>query len=1351
MAYLIGFDIGTESVGWAVTDEQYVIPKKNGKALWGVYQFPEALKAEERRGFRIARRRLERREQRLAQLRDIFAREIAAVDPAFFQRMEESRFWAEDKRPDGEGRPLGRYTLFADRDYCDRDYHREFPTIYHLRRALMFEDRPFDVRLVYLAVHHILKKRGHFLFGDVALEDVTFASCLETLGEYLRDKYGLAFALADAQAFASALTDRSLNATRKRAALAAAAGDVAKDKQIAAVIDLLAGRKASAAALCAMEIEEDRKFSFKEGFDNAEAELADLLGETMPLVYHVKRLYDWSVLDELRAGERFLSEAKVKAYERHKSDLKRLRALLRPFPQAYKEMFRRAKEKLDNYAAYSGHGAAEYRCTYEKFCAYVKKQLNALRGDMDAAAREEADRVLGEMETGAFLPKQTTTDNGVIPHQLHEQELRVILERAARYLPFLSEVDESGLSAGEKILAIFRFRIPYYVGPLDTRSEHSWAVRTHEKIYPWNFDQVVDRARSAQRFIERMTAKCSYIGEPVLPRDSLLYSRFVALNMLNKLRVNGHPISVETKQRIYNECILQNACTRGKQLRDYLLSNGLMQKGDELTGMDEQFRISMTGYQVFRALLARGDAEPMVEDIIRHIVLFGEDRKLLETWLTTAYGERLSTEDRAYILRNRNKFGDWGNLSETFLRKILHTDPETGEMISIDEALWRTNCNLNELLSTEYTFVDALEQYRAERLGAKKQTLKDILEDSYASPGIRRAIHQSFAIIGEIEKLMGEPPKRVFVEVTRGEGTKERTQSRKSRLEALYKTCKKEAAEVYEQLQGYDEGPLRNAKLYLYFTQMGKCMYSGESIDLARLAVDYDIDHIYPQSAVKDDSFDNRVLVKRELNAAKKDRYPLAEDVRKAMHPFWTELKKRGFISDEKYRRLTRNTPFTDSERAGFIARQLVETGQAAKIVAGLLRRRYGDDRVVYVKAGNVSAFRQAQCLLPDGRQVQEGSCRGKNVKTVPDPLFVKCRDVNDFHHAKDAYLNIVVGNVYHTKFTRDPLRFVRSGQTYSMNRVFDYDVVRGGETAWKKGEDGTILTVRRMMRKNNILVTRFAREATGGLFDQQIKAKGKGQTPIKSSDPRMTVEKYGGYNKRAGAYFALIEHTEKKKRVRSLEAVFIMHKQLYEREPLRYCQEILGLEEPKILIPRIKIDALVSFDGFRMNISGRTGERIIYKNANQLVVSPEQAQYVKWISKYLERCKAAGRDMEITAFDGIDAERNIALYQLLLEKLGKTPYRIKYETPLNTLEAHARRFAELGIADQCRVLMQILNLFNTSAASADLKLLCGKAGIGILLTSKNISGYAGHSFLLIHQSVTGVFEKQIDLLGDEF
>lgn len=33
--YYLGLDIGTESVGWAVTDKDYVIPKFKGNAMWG--------------------------------------------------------------------------------------------------------------------------------------------------------------------------------------------------------------------------------------------------------------------------------------------------------------------------------------------------------------------------------------------------------------------------------------------------------------------------------------------------------------------------------------------------------------------------------------------------------------------------------------------------------------------------------------------------------------------------------------------------------------------------------------------------------------------------------------------------------------------------------------------------------------------------------------------------------------------------------------------------------------------------------------------------------------------------------------------------------------------------------------------------------------------------------------------------------------------------------------------------------------------------------------------------------------------------------------------------------------------
>ncbi len=122
---------------------------------------------------------------------------------------------------------------------------------------------------------------------------------------------------------------------------------------------------------------------------------------------------------------------------------------------------------------------------------------------------------------------------------------------------------------------------------------------------------------------------------------------------------------------------------------------------------------------------------------------------------------------------------------------------------------------------------------------------------------------------------------------------------------------------------------------------------------------------------------------------------------------------------------------------------------------------------------------------------------------------------------------------------------------------------------------------------------------------------------------------------------------------------------------------------------------------------------------------------------------------MPITRYDGLTAEQNVQFYQLLLEKLENRLYRIRLETAAGTVREQQEKFGTLTVPDQCRILMQLLNLFADNAASADLKLLNGKAGIGILLLSKNLDNYQGHQLKLIHQSVTGVFEKQIDLLAE--
>ena len=46
--------MGTNSVGWAVTDENYVLMRAKGKDLWGIREFDEALTAVDRRTHRVA-------------------------------------------------------------------------------------------------------------------------------------------------------------------------------------------------------------------------------------------------------------------------------------------------------------------------------------------------------------------------------------------------------------------------------------------------------------------------------------------------------------------------------------------------------------------------------------------------------------------------------------------------------------------------------------------------------------------------------------------------------------------------------------------------------------------------------------------------------------------------------------------------------------------------------------------------------------------------------------------------------------------------------------------------------------------------------------------------------------------------------------------------------------------------------------------------------------------------------------------------------------------------------------------------------------------------------------------------
>ena len=153
--FYLGLDIGTDSVGYAVTDEQYSLLKFHGEPAWGVQVFDAAELNAARRGFRTGRRRLDRRQQRVSLTQELFAEEIAKVDPGFFKWLRESALFRDES---GQ-----QFSLFNDAGYTDVEYYTQYPTIHHLICDLMNDARPHDVRLVYLACAWLAAHRGHFL------------------------------------------------------------------------------------------------------------------------------------------------------------------------------------------------------------------------------------------------------------------------------------------------------------------------------------------------------------------------------------------------------------------------------------------------------------------------------------------------------------------------------------------------------------------------------------------------------------------------------------------------------------------------------------------------------------------------------------------------------------------------------------------------------------------------------------------------------------------------------------------------------------------------------------------------------------------------------------------------------------------------------------------------------------------------------------------------------------------------------------------------------------------------------------------------------------------------------------
>lgn len=1358
--------MGTGSVGWSVVDEQGKLLHFKKQPTWGSRLFDSAQPASEARVHRGQRRRYVRRRWRLNLLQDLFSEEMDQVDSGFFTRLNMSRL------VDGD-------PIFNGDDFTIDDYYKRFPTIYHLRKWLMETDEKADLRLVYLAMHNIVKHRGNFLREDeknLRSKDANPTKASKAFFAVLKE-WCLAHDYDEPTDKSAQLTKILLNEEKlNRSSLAqeivplvviSGAENLDSKRASKSFANAMLGLAAEFKDIFGDFVCEKTKVSLgaEEDLDALKDACPDDSVELLDALCGVYSAFVLQGLLSYAPGES-ISANMIKKYEQYDADLETLKILVREYcsKEAYKAFFRGptyheldAEDPSEDYSYDKAQGYTAYnlhKLGYDDFKKEVEKLLKGTGADSD----ERYADMISRFERQQFLRRLKTSDNGSIYYQLHLEELKAIIENQGRFYPFLKR-------EAAKIESLVSFRIPYYVGPLTDknarqdshgRNRFQWSERKpgmeDAVITPWNWDQVIDKNKSAEKFILRMTGDCTYLaGEKTLPKCSLLYEEFCVLNELNGVRWSDDGDDWHRLDAAQREGIIQDLFHRYRRVTYKKIADWLIQQGDADNprvkgGQGESALESNLGSLIFFTkdilhdeLVPGTKLYEDVETIILWNTLF-EDRAILKEKLESEFGPSGSGlfDDAQIKAICKKRFTGWGRLSKKFLCG-LKVDAQNGRSVSLMDVLREGNPNSTRRNGETMVMMEAL---RDEDLGFQKAV--DAANRAYyaeegsslgvndlpGSPAIRRSLNQAIRIVNEIAGIAGHAPANIFIEVTRDEDERskgKRTKRRYEQLKVALEAFKKDDPQVWEEFKGTAPSDL-DERLTLYFMQRGKCLYSGRPIDINQLsnAGLYEVDHIIPRAYIKDDSLENKALVYREENQRKTDELLLDESIRRKMSAKWRALHDARLIGDKKFNNLLRSH-ITEGAMKGFIARQIVETSQMVKLTQSLLEARYAEagTRIVPVKASMSHNLREAAG-------------------------FVKCREANDFHHAHDAYLACRIGlfiQMRHPGIYDNPIGYTRVVQHYvrSQAKEFNHRHQMPGSAGFvinsfmksgfdkETGEifkdswdaDAELEGMRRALNYRQCYISRMPQEDTGAFWNATIysprnpKMGPKLALPVKQElDPKQ----FGGFSSQQFAYFFIYEAKKKGKPCFQFAEVPVWLAGKVGSCPdalAEYAEELAqaaGLEF--VRIERAKI--------YKKQLVELNGERLVLRGKKELLSANELAFTLE----------------ELAAFDDASTSEEIDFVLRFISSassvVGKRMAR------LLDLSTVGERAASLAIDDKRGLLRALCPVLNGSNDRIDLSLIGGPKRTGTLQVSfTGLLNNADVDFYIVDQSVTGMFERK--------
>lgn len=1282
--YYIGVDIGTNSVGWAVIDENGYLLNKGKHHLWGSRLFDQAQTAQNRRNYRSSRRRYNKRKERIRLLQMIMSDMVLEVDSSFFIRLEKTTFLdKEDKKAILKDNYKMNYNLFCDEDYNDKDYFKVYPTIYHLRKKLCETDEKADPRLIYLALHHIVKYRGNFLYEgqELHLEPSNKEEDLKILFNMLSKNNDTTYDISDEQIqFILKTVVENISKTAKVDECMSQLKLNSEDKKIVKeFMRGLVGNKFNVSKLYMHEDlqfdDEDLKLQFSDkSYEEKIMEYENVLEEKMEFIDLMQQFYSWIELSKIVGSDSqhaSISGAMVNIYERHREDLRTLKeVMLKIGKKEYDEMFKPTSKNVVNYYNYVNPVA----CSGDKtdgFYKYVKKAI-------EKSDDSRKDEILQKIANETYMLKQTSKNNAYIPYQMQKDELIKILDHQEKYYPVLKE-------NRDKIISILEFRIPYYYGPLDGNKQFGWLIKKkgkeNERILPWNHQEIVDVQETAAQFIKKLTNYCTYLPiEKVMPQKSLTCSMYEVLSEVNKIRIDGKLLPIDTKNRLIEDLFFKRKTVKEKDLINWLKQNQLTV--GEITGYQKEkaFSSSLAPWIDFKEIFDEiNDSNyDLIEKIIEDMTIFNEG-SILKERLKKAYNLDQNKVKKIMKL----KYSGWSRLSKKLINGI-RADNKFGSSVSILDVMKESHMALMEIINDQdlgFKQIIEKENFKNETGSFEYEDIENLA----GSPALKRGIWQTLQVIEEIKNYMGHEPKNIYIEFAREEQEKVRTTTRVKKLKSIYNDIKNQldvhGKEVYSNLNKQDEKSSIEKRLYLYYTQLGKCMYSGESLDIDKLS-DYEIDHIFPRTLTSDDSLDNLVLVKKKENQRKLDDLVLPLEIRNKMEVFWKKLYDNGLITQTKYYRLMRDE-FRRDQIDKFINRQLVETRQIIKHVANIIENHYEDTKVFTVRANLSHEFREKYGIY-------------------------KNRNVNDFHHAHDAYIACIIGRYIQIRFPGLEAKYVYGQYMQNVKKTknnidkenhgfiinsMKYECIDEdtGEVIWNPER---ILDYIKCFNYRDVYITKKLDTNNRELFNVTIlpndknSEKGKTKATIPVNKLRSNVRKYGGFSGLQSDIVA-IEGKKGKKIDRRLINLPILLRYVSIEDQCKYIMENNKYSDIKI-IKKIKKNQLIEIDGGLYYLSSAT-ELV---NAHQLILNNKENEIIFEINNAMIKNDYSyfeNREIEITK-----------LYNLLCDKMKK--YYPKYKGIYEKILTKNIDFNILEIDLKCRVILEVLKILKAGAINGNLK-----------------------------------------------